>query len=89
MKQKELLVIGLTACIAAVISFIVSGMIFGSPKKHPIKVPVVTPISSSFPSVTTDDNYKSIFNDKAINPTQLIQIGGNNNTTPFNGTSPQ
>jgi hypothetical protein len=86
MKQKELLVIGMVAFVAAIFSIIVSGILFGSPKKNPIKVPVVEPISSSFPVVQTDDNYKAFFNDKALNPTQLIQIGGSNNTNPFQGS---
>jgi hypothetical protein len=83
MKQKELLIIGMTAFIAAIFSIILSGVLFGSPKKNPIKVPVVTKISSTFPSPQTDDSYKVFFNDKALNPTQLIQIGGSSNTQPF------
>jgi hypothetical protein len=83
MKQKELMLIGAVAFIAVIISFILSGIIFGSPKKNPIKVPVVTPISSNFPSPQTDSNYKKFFNGNALNPTQLIQIGGSGNTVPF------
>jgi len=89
MKRKELLIIGMTAFIAAIFSFVISGVVFGSPKKNPIKVPVVTPISSSFPSVSTDQDYQPFFNDKALNPTQLIQIGGNNNSAPFNDSIQQ
>jgi hypothetical protein len=87
MKQKELLVIGMVALVAAIFSIIISGILFGSPKKNPIKVPVVEKISSSFPVVQTDDNYKAFLNNKALNPTQLIQIGGSNNTNPFQGNS--
>lgn len=89
MKQQQWILIGVVAFIAALFSFVLSGMLFGSPKKNPIKVPVVTPISSTFPSVSTDDNYKPFFNDKALNPTQLIQIGGSNNTSPFNDNTNQ
>jgi hypothetical protein len=84
MKQKDLVLIGGVAFIAVILSFIVSGAIFGSPKKNPVKVPVVTPISSKFPLPQTDDNYKAFFNKDSLNPTQLIQIGGNGNTVPFN-----
>jgi hypothetical protein len=84
MKQQQWLLIGGVAFIAAIFSFIISGMLFGNPQKNKIKVPVVTPISSSFPSVSTDDNYRPFFNSNALNPTQLIQIGGSNNTSPFN-----
>jgi hypothetical protein len=61
-------------------------VIFGSPQKNPIKVPVVTPISSDFPSPQTDSTYQAFYNQKALNPTQLIQIGGNGNTAPFNNS---
>jgi hypothetical protein len=86
MKQKDLTLIALTALVAAVFSIILSGVLFGSPKKNPIKVPVVDKISSSFPSVQTDDNYKTFFNSNALDPTQLIQIGGSSNTNPFQGS---
>lgn len=85
MKQKDWIIIGAVGFVSAIISILLSGVIFGSPKKHPIKVPEVTPISSEFPSPQTDDSYKVFYNDKALNPTQLIQIGGNNNKAPFQG----
>ena len=86
MKRKELVLIGVVAFIAAIFSFIISCVIFGSPQKNPIKVPVVTPISSDFPSPQTDSTYQAFYNQKALNPTQLIQIGGNGNTAPFNNS---
>lgn len=89
MKQKDLLLIGLVAFIAAILSFVISGAIFGSPKKNPIKVPVVTPISTNFPDVQNDQSYQSFFNSKALDPTQLIQIGNNNNTSPFQNNTNQ
>ena len=87
MKRKELLIIGATGFLAAIISFVVCGAIFGSPKKNPIKVPVVEKIDPSFPQVQTDTNYTSFYNAQALNPTQLIQIGGSNNNQPFQGGS--
>ncbi|MBX4201731.1 hypothetical protein KW803_02460 [Candidatus Saccharibacteria bacterium] len=89
MKQKEWLVIGAVAFITAILSFVLSGALFGSPKKNPIKIPEVTKISSTFPSPQTDEDYKVFFNDKALNPTQLIEIGGNNNPTIFHNNSGQ
>ena len=83
MKQKDILLIGAVAFVAAIFSFVLSGVIFGSPHKNPIKVPVVNKISSDFPAVQNDTNYNSFFNDKALDPTQLIKIQGNNNPTPF------
>ena len=86
MKRKDLMaLIGLVAFIAAILSFVMSGVVFGSPNKNPIKVPVVTPISSSFPDVKNESDYKNVFNNKALDPTQLIQIGSTNNQAPFQG----
>jgi len=84
MKRKDVQVLLLAAFIATIFSILLSNVIFGSPKKHPIKVPVVSKISQNFPSPQNDDAYKAFFNKDALNPTQLIQIGGNSNTTPFN-----
>ena len=89
MKKNDLMLIGVVAFIAVILSFIISNIVFGSPQKHPIKVPVVTPISSTFPLPQTDDNYKPFFNSNALDPTQLIQIGNNNNKVPFNQPSNQ
>jgi hypothetical protein len=68
---------------------VISDKLFGSPKRNPIKVPVVQKISSSFPVPKTDPTYQSFFNQQAIDPTQLIKIGNNNNTAPFQGGSGQ
>ncbi len=87
MKRKDLLIVAVAAIFTALFSIILSGVLFGSPKKHPIKVPVVDKISATFPSVQTDDAYKNYLNNAALNPTQLIQIGGNNNPAPFQGGS--
>jgi hypothetical protein len=50
MKRKELLIVGITAFITAILSIVLSGMLFGSSKKNAIKVPEVIKISSDFPS---------------------------------------
>jgi len=89
MKRKDLLVVVGVGVVAAIIALIISGAVFGSPKKNPIKVPVVNKISSEFPSPKTDENYQKFFNNQANNPTQLIQIGGTSNTTPFNNGNGQ
>jgi len=87
MKRQELLLIGLTAFVAAIFAIILSGVILGSPKKNPIKVPVVNAINSSFPDVKNQSNYNTVFNGQALDPTQLIQIGNNNNQALFQGSS--
>lgn len=83
MKRKDVYVIAVVGIIAAVVSIIISSSLFGSPKKNVIKVPVVNKISSEFPSPQTDSTYQAFFNNKAIDPTQLIQIGNSTNTAPF------
>ena len=83
MKRKDLMIIAATAFIAAIFSIILSGALLGSPKKNPIKVPSVDVINAIFPSPQTDDTFKPFFNQKAIDPTQLIQIGNQTNSAPF------
>ncbi len=78
MKQKDIALIIVIAFIAGIVSYIVSGMIFGKPSDAKTEVDIVEPISADFPPV--DQRY---FNANSINPTQLIQIGNQNNTQPF------
>jgi hypothetical protein len=89
MKRKDLMILSAVALMAAVFSLILSGVIFGSPSKNPVKVPEVQKITSTFPVVSNDDDYKKIFNPNALDPTQLIKIGGSNNTSPFQDTGAQ
>lgn len=84
MKRKDMLLIGVIAFFSAVISLVVSNMLFASPNNRQQQVEVVEKISPDFPPA--DQRY---FNKDSIDPTQLIQIGNNNNQTPFNGTSTQ
>lgn len=80
MKQKDILLIGTVVIISAAVSIVLSGKLITSPKNRQTKVEVVLPFSDQFP--TADAKY---FNDKSIDPTQNIKIGGNNNPQPFNG----
>lgn len=80
MKQKDWAVVIIISFVSAIFSFVISNQIFGSPKQRQQEVEVVTPISAEFP--TPDGKY---FNDKALDPTQLIKIGDTNNNAPFNG----
>jgi hypothetical protein len=75
MKQKDIALILVVVFISAVASFVVSNMIFASPSNRQQQVEVVD---------SPDVRY---FNNNSIDPTQLIQIGNNNNTNPFNGSS--
>lgn len=83
MRRKDVVVVITIAVFTALISFIISNIVFGTPKKKPVKVPVVQKIDPTFPDTSASDQYKAFFNNKAINPTQLIKIGDTKNTTPF------
>lgn len=82
MKSKDWSVIAVIVILAAVVSFIVSSVIFGGSKTAKLKVEVVSPITADFP--TPNEKY---FNRNSINPTQEIQIGDDNNQSPFNGAT--
>lgn len=81
MKQKDVALILVIAFFGAILSFVTSRLLLGSPGDRKEEVEVVQAISADFP--TPDQRY---FNSKSINPTQLIEIGNNNNTDPFSGS---
>jgi mannitol-specific phosphotransferase system IIBC component len=78
MKQKDVALILVVIFFAAVVSLVVTKTIFVPDKHKQLQAEVVEPIKSEF-----REPDKTVFNENAINPTQLIQIGDNNNTTPF------
>ncbi|HTB48999.1 MAG TPA: hypothetical protein VK712_02860 [Verrucomicrobiae bacterium] len=82
MKQKDLALIVVIVFLSAIISLFLSKAIFVSPKNREQKVDVVQPITADFPQ--PDSQY---FNSNSNDPTQLITIGQNANTNPFNGTT--
>lgn len=84
MKQKDIASLVAVGLAAAVFSLFASKLLFSSGQK-PSKVPVVQAVSPEFPDVKNDSAYTPIFNNKALDPTQLIQIGNTQNNTPFNG----
>ncbi len=84
MKKKDILYLALTAFIAAIFSYLIASVVFKVPLKRTGSVPIAQPIQSSFPDVKNDAAYKSFLNDQALDPTQPIQIGSGQNSTPFN-----
>ena len=83
MKQKDITLFAIVAIISAVFSVLISGVVIPSSEKNQ-QAEVVDLISSEFIVPEKDSKY---FNDKSNNPTKLIQIGDNTNTTPFNGSA--
>lgn len=82
MKQKDIAALVLVGGIAALVSFFIAGKVF-QPPKGSTKVPQVSAINPSFPDIQNDPSYTVIFNTSALDPTQPVQIGNNNNGVPF------
>ena len=82
MKTKDIAAIIIFGFVAAIISFMVANAVF-KPPAGSTQVPVISPIDPDFPDVSSDSNYSAIFNKNALDPTQPIQIGNQNNKIPF------
>lgn len=81
MKQKDIALFLVVAIISGVVSVVTSNFLISPSKNKQQEAEVVEPISAEFKVPTSDNKY---FNKNAINPTKLIQIGDNPNTTaPF------
>jgi hypothetical protein len=80
MKQKDIALIIVIAAIAGFASFFLSRFLFATPTNMQQKAAVVDKIITDFPQPD-----KKYFNNDSIDPTQLIEIGNNNNSNPFNG----
>ncbi|HET9721808.1 MAG TPA: hypothetical protein VFP32_02150 [Candidatus Saccharimonadales bacterium] len=86
MKRKDLLTVVGVAVVSGIISLIIANALF-SPKRLSLKVPVVEKISGTFPDVKNDSQYNTIFNTNALDPTQPVQIGNNQNQAPFSNST--
>lgn len=78
MKQKDIVLLIVVIFFSAVVAFVFTQTVFVPKEKLELEAEVVEPISAEF---RLPD--KKVFNEQSINPTQLIQIGNNNNPTPF------
>lgn len=79
MKQQDIALIIIIVFISGIASFFITNKFISSPKKD-LKAAKVEPISSDF--IEPSNEY---FNDKSVNPTQLIRIDNNTNKSPFSG----
>lgn len=79
MKQKDIALIIIIVFISGMLSFFISNKFISSPK-HDLKSAKIEPITAEF-----KEPNKKYFNDKSINPTQLIRIEKNENKKPFDG----
>jgi hypothetical protein len=80
-KQKDIALIIVIVFVSGVLSFVVSNK-FISPPKHDLKAAKVEPINAEFHTPDSGDPY---FNERSVNPTQLIRVQDNSNKTPLNG----
>ncbi len=85
MKQKDITLIVVVIIVAGTFSLIFSNLVL-KPRIKRDSVEVVEPISADMPDVANDPAYKSFFNGNALNPTQKIQIGDQQNQDPFRGS---
>ncbi|GAC1387788.1 MAG: hypothetical protein NVS1B7_2630 [Candidatus Saccharimonadales bacterium] len=81
MKQKDKVLIIVVIFVSAVVSFVGASIIFPV-KNRQAKVEVVEKLSSVFQQ--PDPKF---YNNNSLDPTRVISIGNNINTTPFNGNS--
>lgn len=78
MKKNDMAILIIVAAVAGIFSFAISQVAFGGAGKKNLSAEVVDPISADFQKPDTN-----VFNENAINPTKLIQIGDGSNTNPF------
>lgn len=71
MKQKTIMTIVVVSVLSIVIAYFSSNFLFRSPKNREQKVEKVEKISTEF-----NNPDKTYFNEKSIDPTQIIKIGG-------------
>lgn len=78
MKQKDIALIIVVIFFSAIISFAITQMLFSTKGNKSLSAEIVEPINAEF-----KEPDKTVFNGDAINPTQLIQIGGEANQNPI------
>ncbi|HYF96504.1 MAG TPA: hypothetical protein VD947_00525 [Patescibacteria group bacterium] len=78
MKQKDVVLIVIVVIFAGIVSIIATNFFFTPDNAKNLTAAVVDPITSDFQQPD-----ERVFNSKAINPTQLIEIGDSKNTQPF------
>lgn len=78
MKQKDILTLVAIAIVSGAISFALSSTFLTSSSNRSVEVEVVEKLSTNFERPPNE-----YFNEQAINPTRIIEIGPNQSTEPF------
>lgn len=79
MKNRDVAIIIAVVFFSIILSFIVASKVITTPANRQQTVPISSNITDNF--IQPDPTY---FNSQAFDPTKLIQIQNNTNTTPFN-----
>lgn len=82
MKQKDIALILIIVFVSGMLAFFVSRYLLVPSDERTAQVEVVEAITADF---TEPD--KRYFNEKSINPTETIEIGGNGNNSPFESSA--
>ena len=82
MKQSDVAILILVVSISLLLSFFVGNAFIASPEARTKSVQVVQPIGENLAEVDAD-----IFNKKAINPSENINVGESDSQKPFPGES--
>jgi hypothetical protein len=77
-KNSDIAMIILVVSISLLASFFIGNALINRSDIRSTELEIVVPIASDFP-LPSD----KIFNDNAINPTELIKIGSQNSEKPF------
>lgn len=86
MKQKDLIRLAALSLITAIIAYFVSGLVFKVPSTRSAQIPVASNIDTTFPDITNDPSYNTIFNKNSVDLAVPLDTNTGNNQ-PFNGSS--
>ncbi len=78
MKSKDYGIVFIVAVVSGVISILLSGVLFSTPEDRSQNVEVVEPITTNF-----ERPNGTYFNEFSVNPAQIIQVGQDPNSNPF------
>lgn len=84
MQRKDLNTVVVIVIVAGSISLVFSNLVL-KPRVKREKVETVQAVSAEMPNVKNDKAYSSFYNSNALNPTQTIRIGDQQNQDPFRG----
>jgi hypothetical protein len=79
MKQKDIALILVVGFVGVVMAVVVSNYMFSGKNSKNLTADKVIAITPEF-----QEPDKKYFNDKSVDPTQIIRIGENANQKPFN-----